>query len=77
MESGGNPGKVIVKGLEDDTYTITEVRTNNGYTLLKDDIEMVISQTETTEYCDIYTSDVLGLIQNDPRYATIIKDTAI
>ena len=36
---------------------------------------MVISQTETTEYCDIYTSDVLGLIQNDPRYATIIKDT--
>ena len=75
VESGGNPGKVIVKGLEDDTYTITEVRTDNGYTLLKDDIEMVISQTETTEYCDIYTSDVLGLIQNDPRYATIIKDT--
>ena len=36
---------------------------------------MVISQTETTEFCDIYASDVLGLIQNDPRYATIIKDT--
>ena len=75
VTSGGEDGKVIVKGLEDDTYTITEVRTDNGYTLLKDDIEVVISQAETTEICDIYASDVLGLIQNDPRYATIIHDT--
>ena len=75
VESNGNPGKVIIKGLEDDTYTITEIRTDNGYTLLKDDIEIVISQKETTELCDIYESDVLGLIQNDPRYATIINDT--
>ncbi len=35
---------------------------------------MVISQAGTTEICDIYASDVLGLIQNDPRYATIIHD---
>ncbi len=35
---------------------------------------MVISQTETTDLCDIYDSDVLGLIQNDPRYASIIHD---
>ena len=75
VASNGNPGKVIIKGLEDDTYTITEIRTDNGYTLLKDDIEIVISQKETTELCDIYESDVLGLIQNDPRYATIINDT--
>ena len=75
VTSGGEDGKVIVKGLEDDTYTITEVRTDNGYTLLKDDIEVVISQAGTTEICDIYASDVLGLIQNDPRYATIIHDT--
>ena len=74
VTSGGEDGKVIVKGLEDDTYTITEVRTDNGYTLLKDDIEVVISQAGTTEICDIYASDVLGLIQNDPRYATIIHD---
>ena len=75
VTSGGQDGKVIVKGLEDDTYTITEVRTDNGYTLLKDDIEVVISQAEATEFCDIYASDVLGLIQNDPRYAAIIHDT--
>ena len=74
MSADPNKGKIVVKGLEDDTYTITEVRTDNGYTLLKDDIEVVISQTETTKICDIYASDVLGLIQNDPRYATIIHD---
>ena len=75
VESNGNPGKVIIKGMEDDTYTVTEIRTDNGYTLLKDDIEIVISKTETTSLCDIYESDVLGLIQNDPRYASIINDT--
>ena len=75
VESNGNPGKVIIKGMEDDTFTVTEIRTDNGYTLLKDDIEIVISQKETTSLCDIYESDVLGLIQNDPRYATIINDT--
>ena len=76
VESNGNPGKVIIKGMEDDTYTVTEIRTDNGYTLLKDDIEIVMSKTETTSLCDIYESDVLGLIQNDPRYATIINDTS-
>ena len=75
VESNGTAGKIIIKGLEDDTYVLTEIRTDNGYTLLKDNIEVVISQAETTELCDIYASDVLGLIQNDPRYATIINDT--
>ena len=69
--------KVIIKGLEDDTYTITEVRTDDGYTLLRDDIEVVISQTETVEVCTIYTTDVVGLIQNDPRYAEAIISEAI
>lgn len=68
-------GKVFIKGLEDDEYTATEVRTDDGYTLLKDDIKIIISNVETVEICDIYESDVLGLIQNDPRYATIINDT--
>ena len=69
--------KVIIKGLEDDTYTITEVRTDDGYTLLRDDIEVVISQTETVEVCTIYTTDVVGLIQNDPRYVEAIISEAI
>ena len=68
-KAGDNQYKIIVKGMEDDTYTITEVRTDNGYTLLKEDIEIVISQVESTVLCDIYESDVVGLIQNDPRFA--------
>ena len=75
MDIGNSTGKIIVKGLEDDTYTLTEVRTDDGYTLLKDDIKIVISQERTKELCDIYSDDVLGLIQNDPRYATIINNT--
>ena len=67
-------GKVIIKGLEDDTYTMTEVRTDSGYVLLKENIEVVISQKATDSSCTIYTSDALGLIQNDPRYASIIHD---
>ena len=64
-------GKLILKGLEDDTYTWTEVQTANGYTLLKNSIKVVISQTEGETLCGIYGTDVLGLIQNDPRYADV------
>ena len=75
VESNGTAGKIIVKGLENDTYTISEIRTDNGYTLLKDDIEVVISTANSETACSIYGTDVLGLVQNDPRYASVIKDT--
>ena len=68
-------GRIIVKGLEDGTYTMTEVRTDNGYVMLKQGIDVVISQKNTDASCTIYSSDVLGLIQNDPRYASIINDS--
>ena len=67
-------GRIIVKGLEDDTYTMTEVRTDSGYVMLKKGIDVVISQKNTDASCGIYGTDVLGLIQNDPRYASIIHD---
>lgn len=51
VTSGSTPGKVSVKGLEDDTYRITEVRTDSGYTLLKEGIQVVISQTENENLC--------------------------
>ena len=75
IENENGEGMVIVKGLEDDQYVVTECRTSDGYTLLKDNIKIVISQVETVDICDIYADDVLGLVQNDPRYATIINDT--
>ena len=29
----------------------------------------IMAETDSTKACDIYTEDVLGLLQNDPRYA--------
>ena len=39
-------GHIIVKGLEDDTYSLVEVATEKGYILLKDAIELVIMTSE-------------------------------
>ena len=64
-------GKLILKGLEDDSYTWTEVQTANGYTLLKNSIRVVISKSESDASCGIYGADALGLIQNDPKYANV------
>ena len=60
VKTADSKGKIILKGLEDDTYTMTEVRTDSGYVMLKQGIDVVISKTETTGLCDIYESDVLG-----------------
>ena len=64
----GKDGKIVVMGLEDDSYVISELKTDNGYTLLKNAITVDISRADTANSCTIYESDVLGLIQNDPRY---------
>ena len=39
-------GHIIVKGLEDDAYSLTEIATDKGYILLKDAIELVIKTSE-------------------------------
>ncbi len=38
-------GKLSIWGVEDDTYTVTETHTAQGYTLLRDSIEIVIATT--------------------------------
>lgn len=63
-------GHIMVKGLEEDTYTITETQTANGYTLLKNAITVTISLKENTaNTCNVYAKDVLGVLQNDPHYS--------
>lgn len=63
-------GHIMVKGLEEDTYTITEIQTANGYTLLKNAITVTISLKENpAKPCNVYAKDVLGVLQNDPHYA--------
>ena len=64
-------GTIKIFGLEDDAYILTETQTDNGYTLLKDSIRIVITAADdSTRPCGIYASDVLGLVQNDSRYRT-------
>ena len=73
VTSDGQFGKVIIKGMEDDEYIVTEVETANGYTLLKDDITVKITAILDEErICDIYSKDVLGLLQNDPHYCNAV-----
>ena len=39
-------GQIVVKGLEDDVYSLTEIATDKGYVLLKDAIKIVIKTAE-------------------------------
>ncbi len=41
-------GKLTVKGLEDDAYTLTEVKTDSAYTLLKAPVQVIVSKSGTT-----------------------------
>ncbi len=70
VTSGDSFGRIIVKGLEDDEYVLTEIETANGYVLLKDQIHVIITATDdAARPCTAYTKDVLGILQNDPHYA--------
>ena len=64
-------GKVVIKGLEDDAYTIKEIQTDKAYTLLKQGVKVIISKAEGANACPIYGTDTLGLVQNDPRFASV------
>lgn len=46
-------GALTVWGLEDDAYTVTETHTAQGYTLLRDAIEIVITAQESENICEI------------------------
>ena len=40
-------GHIVVKGLEDDTYSLVEVATDKGYVLLKDAVKIIIKTAES------------------------------
>ena len=47
-------GHIVVKGLEDDTYSLTEIATDKGYVLLRDAVKIVIKTAENgqCEQCE-------------------------
>lgn len=67
---GDKRGQIVLSGCEDDVLRITELETANGYTLLKDDIYVEITVAEDEgRPCNIYSKDILGVLQNDPHYS--------
>ena len=62
--SGDGKGKIIVKGLEDDEYTIAEIKTADGYTLLKNAITVVITRNDTTTSATVDGNQVNMLTDN-------------
>ena len=62
-------GHIIVNGLEDDTYTLTEIATDKGYVLLKDGIEIVITAAESENTCETCGAKLLtasGTVNGEP-----------
>ena len=53
MSGEANHGKVVAKGLEDDSYIITEVATDAGYTLLKENITVDIVSSDSATICSV------------------------
>jgi fimbrial isopeptide formation D2 family protein/LPXTG-motif cell wall-anchored protein len=51
MSGESNHGKILVKGLEDDSYTIIEVATDSGYVLLSENISVEITSAESSKVC--------------------------
>ena len=47
VTTGAN-GEINIRGLKPGTYKLTETKTNDGYVLLKDPVEIVITQTNAT-----------------------------
>ena len=46
-------GKIVVRGLEDDTYELTETATSDGYQLLAQPIVVQIQHSESNVRCDV------------------------
>ena len=51
-------GHIIVKGLEDDSYSLTETATDKGYVLLKDAVKIIIKAAENGQ-CEKYGAKLL------------------
>ncbi len=62
-------GHIIVNGLENDTYTLTETATDKGYVLLKDGIKIVITAAESESACEACGVKLLtgsGTVNGEP-----------
>lgn len=71
ISSGDGKGKILIKGLEDDVYTITEIKTANGYTLLKTPITVEITKNDTAVSGTVDGNKVTLLAEGDSNNAYV------
>ena len=64
--SPNSDGKLYIEGLEADTYALTEIKTSDGYSLLKDAIKIEITSKEK-----IIDPTTLGYEGNDQKGNTV------
>ena len=61
-------GRLLVYGLEDDEYIVTETATDSGYTLLKEDIRVTITAEEDPDRpCGDFGGGLVCLAKGDPQ----------
>ena len=53
MSGEANHSRIVVKGLEDDKYILTETATDRGYVLLKENITVEITSSESGTLCGL------------------------
>lgn len=59
-------GKLYISGLEADTYQLSEVATDNGYTLLQDPVEIAVRATDREVIASV--AGTTGLDKDTARY---------
>ena len=64
-------GKILIKGLEDDEYTVTEIKTADGYTLLKKGISVVISRKDASASATVDGKQAAMLADNGSANALV------
>ena len=64
-------GKILIKGLEDDEYTVTEIKTADGYTLLKKGIAVVISRKDASTSAAVDGKQAAMLADNGSANALV------
>lgn len=70
-------GHIVVKGLEDDTYSLTETATNKGYVLLKDAVKIVIKTAESGQCEKCGTKLLTASATVNGKDASMSEDNAI
>lgn len=75
-------GSLIINGLEADTYVLTEIHTDAGFSLLKEPMTIVINQTideiipSTNTLYDSTTADTPVVINNGDRASATVDGSA-